>query len=357
MIYFLTRTLCLLLISNTIYGSNLLEKPVNEVQLVNHLPENYVTDASVDYTEIVQNVLYSHSVVCFPNFPILINEKGLYLTSDSILRNANLVLKPNDQTHYAMIHIVDIDNVQLSNFKLKGDRDKHLGDKGEWGMGIYIKHASNILIKDSEIKELWGDGIDITKRKGKTPTNIKIINSVFKRNRRNGITISSGHKIVIENCSFFDTDGTLPMAGIDIEPNNNTDELGEILIKNIVTSNNSKGVQISLRGYPSKEEREINISIDGLESSNDDYGVRVTDLYRKKKYGDEVLPLKGKILIENITISNPKIDFFKYFRPKGYNYAPKVIFKNIKISSKTIPINVDKLKLDMEKRGFDVREF
>src|SRR5690606_12594231 len=120
-----------------------------------------------------------------------------------------------------------------------------------WGMGIYIKHASNITIDNSIIEEFWGDGIDITRRNGAVPSNIVIENVIFKKNRRNGITISSGDNIVVQNCKFLYTDGVKPKAAIDIEPNSSIDSLGKIKVSNIVTSNNGTGIQISMMNFPS----------------------------------------------------------------------------------------------------------
>src|SRR5690606_11994065 len=49
------------------------------------LPAGYVKNGSVDYTQYIQKALDDHNKVMFPDFPILINDAGLSVRSNTKL--------------------------------------------------------------------------------------------------------------------------------------------------------------------------------------------------------------------------------------------------------------------------------
>src|SRR5690554_3153504 len=338
-----------------------LQEADRQVNIVDYLPKGYLKNASVDYTSVIQKVLDTHRKVVFPDFPILINDNGLTLKSNSEINNAYLVMKPTNKRNYALLNIVEIRNVKLTNLHLKGDRYNHLDTKGEWGMGIYIKHASDITIDNSIIEEFWGDGIDITKRNGMVPSDIIIDNVTFKKNRRNGITISSGNNIIVQNCKFLYTDGVKPKAAIDIEPNSPIDSLGNIKINNIYTSENGTGIQISMMNFPSVKKQSFFIEINKVKSVGDGHGILVRDFYRKNKYGPKSIPLDGVVKFSNVEILNSKEEPIKFFNNKeGYEYGPKYIFSKFKIKNdknNTKKTSIEHIIGELKKRGFYTNDF
>ena len=82
-------------------------------------------------------------------------------------------------------------------------------------MGMYINGAQNLLVYGLAISEFWGDGIYITGY----ARNVVIKNVVSAHNRRQGMSIIHCNGILVADCVFKNTDGTDPMAGIDVEPN------------------------------------------------------------------------------------------------------------------------------------------
>lgn len=220
-------------------------------KLENALPANYVTDATVDYTSYIQNVLDNYCEVIFPPFPILINENGLSIPSGSKIVFSNgsiLKLKPNKKGNYKILEMRDVSKVFLNNPVIEGDRYNHLGTDGEWGMGIAIYSSNNIIINQPNVQYCWGDGIYISRQKGSQPPEDIIINGgITNQNRRNNITITSGVRITIQNHTATRADGTKPMAGLDIEPNSSEDKVNDIQILNLKTEKNlGKGIQIGL---------------------------------------------------------------------------------------------------------------
>jgi len=196
------------------------------------LPVNFVKDASVDYTDYIQKSLDNHRKVLFPNFPVLINAKGLTISSNSILvfdKNSKIKLAPNDKGQYEMLRMHDVENVILYNAHVEGDKYKHIGTNGEWGMGISIRGAKNIKLYNSVAKYCWGDGIYLgITEKSSNNVNVIITNTLLDDNRRNGISIIAAENLWVTHLVVANTNGTPPMAGIDIEPDANTD-----VIKNL----------------------------------------------------------------------------------------------------------------------------
>ena len=151
--------------------------PTDGYKLEDSFPSGYVKDGSVDYTSVIQAVIDRYPNVVFPNFPLLINDTGLKVPSNrsiTFLEGSELRLKPSSKANYDMIVMRSASNVTLYNPVLIGDRYKHLGTSGEWGMGISINGSSNITIVNPKAREMWGDGIYIGPDNGVISRNITI---------------------------------------------------------------------------------------------------------------------------------------------------------------------------------------
>lgn len=156
--------------------------------------------------------------------------------------NGTIKLKANSKTAYSIVSIKG-NNVQIcGNGKIVGDRDKHLGDKGEWGMGIMLSRASNIIIRDIEISNCWGDGIYINERSEK----ILIHDCDFRYCRRQGISITDAIDVTIRDCSFSNIGGTSPGLAIDVEPNVDK-TVRQVSISGIQVKNCESGISVSNR--------------------------------------------------------------------------------------------------------------
>jgi len=107
---------------------------------------------------------------------------------------------------------------------------------GEWGHGIYIYSSSNVRISDLTLREFWGDGSavggDEDQGNNKPSEMVKYHNVQFIDNRRQGLSLINCSTIEVDHCLFSQTYGTLPMAGIDLEPNPNKD--GKIKVGKVI---------------------------------------------------------------------------------------------------------------------------
>ena len=210
--------------------------------VVNDLPLGFVKDGSIDYTSILQAAIIKYPNIVFPNFPILINDTGLKIPSDrtiTFLEGSELRMKPSSKPEYSMLSIRSVTNVTLANPVLVGDRYKHTGTTGEWGMGISIYGGSNIIILNPKAREMWGDGIYLGVEHGVIPRNITIKNAVVEYNRRDGMTITAVDGLNLESPYAAFSNGTKPMAGIVFEPDNNKEEIKNVMITDPRTEENA----------------------------------------------------------------------------------------------------------------------
>lgn len=205
-----------------------------------------------DDTEAIQNAINEASkkgggVVYIPEGTYLIEAKqSLVIRSNVTLQlaaNAILEAKANTNERYDILYIKNVENVKVVGGTIKGDRNIHIGNRGEWGMGIGIYDGKNIVIGNVLVRDCWGDGIYIGKNRSRSENiileKVKCIN-----NRRQGVSITAAHKVTINHCVFSQTNGIPPQAGVDIEPNA-TDTVSNVVIKNsIFDSNENSGILI-----------------------------------------------------------------------------------------------------------------
>ncbi|WP_353164649.1 right-handed parallel beta-helix repeat-containing protein [Empedobacter brevis] len=274
----------------------------NPTDLTKYLPKGYDTTGKTDYTSYLQKGLDSNDNVLIPNFPILVNKNGLKLSNNQTVNfqsKSKLVMMPNAETNYGILHIVKVKNVKVINPILVGDRDKHTGTKGEWGMGISILSSQNIQIINPSIKNCWGDGIYIGEdRTLKQPNvNIKISGGIIDNNRRNGISVISVKGLEIKDIEICNTNGVNPMSGIDIEPNNNRQFLQNIVLSNIKTVNNkNEGVKVYLKYYVGSK-NEISIDIENLNDSKSLNGLTYSGVLKEDFL--KAKNMKGYIKVKN----------------------------------------------------------
>ncbi|WP_143061438.1 right-handed parallel beta-helix repeat-containing protein [Myroides marinus] len=301
------------------------------IHVEKYLPKGYSNKGDVDYTLYIQEAIDNNSNLIFPNFPILVNDKGLNLRSNSVLvfqENSYIWLKASSKPNYGVINIKDIKNVTLINPRIVGDRDSHLNKIGEWGMGINILNSDYINIFNAIISKCWGDGIYIGNKINGFSSNININGGLIDNNRRNGISIVSGEVVVIKDITVSNTNGTLPMSGIDLEPNTNEDTLKDIKLVNVNSFNNREnGYLIYLGGLLGENKREVDISI---ESCFDQYSNTVVSIPGlRNDYEKKVKKIAGKIHLKFLSGEGNK--FFLAESSGNYLYTPTIIFEGVEM--------------------------
>lgn len=150
---------------------------------------------------------------------------------------------------YSVIHLENVENISISGGQIGGERYKHTGSGGEWGMGIRMHDSRNIRISNMSIARNWGDGIYLGTTNHTDEwygcENIVIQNCRIYDNRRSNISIVDANQVVIDGCTITDANGAAPQCGINIEPNR--DDSGSIpadaICKDITISNTTINVR------------------------------------------------------------------------------------------------------------------
>lgn len=180
-----------------------------------------------------------------------------------LVTNATIKLIANNLDNYNIVSIRGVSNVSVKGLTVIGDVQTHTGTTGEYGHGISIFNSQNIILENVTSSYCWGDGIYIAVGSTTNTGNANIIinNAQCNYNRRQGISIIQGEGIKISNSRFDNTgqiNGTAPMAGCDIEPNNLNQTLKNIEFFNCKFTNN-KSNSFQFYGFDEIHSSNINI--------------------------------------------------------------------------------------------------
>jgi hypothetical protein len=284
------------------------------------LPKGYVKDGTVDYTDYIQKAIDGNSKVMMPDFPLMTS--GIFAQSNSQIyfqKNSSLILKPTANVRYQIISLHGVENVKIYNPRLVGDRDKHLDSKGEWGFGIDIRGSRNIDVFNANISDCWGDGIvlvktmrnirpGITKQEIFSTENINIIGGIINNVRRNGITIAGGKDIVIKDLLIANINGTNPMAGIDIEPDDSNNILENINIEIVKINNANVGIDLHLGQYGNQNiAKTVTVSCSNISVENANSGIYIAG-YKAKP---NIKEMTGYFKVDNFVTNNVAKPFEK----------------------------------------------
>jgi parallel beta-helix repeat protein len=189
-----------------------------------HAAGNGVKNDTMAIQMAIQEVAGTGGTVLVPAGVYLIDATaqkgrvGLALGSRMTLKlDPAAVLKamPNESESYSILSIDGVMDVNVIGGTLEGDRPAHLGTTGEWGMGILIARSSRIVVEAVTARDCWGDGFYVANRS----TDITLCGVTGDRNRRQGLSVVGGERVVVRDSTFRNTAGTEPECGIDIEPN------------------------------------------------------------------------------------------------------------------------------------------
>ncbi len=141
------------------------------------------------------------------------NTRGLEITSSNRLltvdKSAILEIIPQTESRSGILSIANgVDNVTISGGIWKGDKYTH-PENHEFGMGLIINGATNIVVKDGVYKEFAGDGIFLSSawyEYGIKSNNVVIDNCVLYNCRRHELTVLSVINLTVRDCSLYKTD-------------------------------------------------------------------------------------------------------------------------------------------------------
>lgn len=135
-------------------------------------------------------------------------ENGILMCSNITLdlNSSTIHIKQNNEEHYTIISIFNAENVEIKNGILIGDKETHdysNNKSHQWGFGVDIRNANNVVINNLEIYNMTGDGLYISNLNEGENESISIKNNNIHDCRRQGISIICGSDIIIEQNEIY----------------------------------------------------------------------------------------------------------------------------------------------------------
>ena len=183
---------------------------------------------------------------------IVIPSKMIFeLDKDAVIRMA-----PNDTWNYCILAVRGAEDVTIRGGSIVGDRAQHQfdvtngeADADDEGHAICIEgNSERILVEETELAQVTGDGVLIVGSgdAGASCFDITIRKSKIHDNRRQGVSIVGGVRVLIEDNDIERINGTSPQFGVDIE--SLKFKSADILIDNNRFSMNAGGDYVNTDG-------------------------------------------------------------------------------------------------------------
>ena len=267
---------------------------------------------------------YNISPISFPNNSQLALDAGVTMTANSGYGTLDKMLNIKSQN-------VTITGAGATSviFKMRKSEyvAEHASDGSEYRHCLDIEGAVNVTISGISCNQSGGDGLYIGYgAQGHPSQNITVSDSIFDQNFRQGWSLISGQHIFVHRCQFTNTSGTIPEAGIDIEPNDPSGVVADVHIEDSFTTGNvgpgvklafwkidgsSQPVDITMLRHHSSSNQ-----LSGYDANNNDVSsnaqgqVLIQDSYSENdgSYGalGHWYQANGPALVfQNLTITNP----------------------------------------------------
>ena len=186
--------------------------------------------------------------------------------------------------------------------------NKNLYGWSEWRHAVSILSSSKVTVENLRIVDSGGDGVYL----GRRLTGVSNVDCVLRdlqliRHNRQGISVITADRLLIERCTMADTCGTPPMAGIDFEPNGADEMLRDILVKDSVARGNyGSGFDFSVFQLAATSP-DISITLENCLSEGNRNPLKFSHA------ADAINGFGGCVTIRNCTFNdlNPKLDTFK----------------------------------------------
>lgn len=162
------------------------------------------------------NDIYQAGIAIRSNMAFLLDDEAI------------IEMVPNDKWNYCVLEVTAREHVLISGGTILGDRKNHTYTprpkdgytNHDEGHLICIQNESaEVTVEGVKLTKANGDGILLVGQKGpgSSVKDIVIKNNEFDNNRRQGISIVGGERVLIENNEIHHTKGHSPQFGIDIE--------------------------------------------------------------------------------------------------------------------------------------------
>ncbi|MCS6917711.1 MAG: right-handed parallel beta-helix repeat-containing protein, partial [Chitinophagales bacterium] len=209
----------------------------------------------------------------------------------------------------------------------------------EYRHSINLISSSGIVIKGLTLLESGGDGICIDGNGTAYCENILIEDVRCLNHYRQGLSVLNVKNLTVRNSEFSGTSGTLPEAGIDIEPYQTTQQITNLFVENCRLENNGwAGIAVNLFELDSTS-LPVSIVIRNCVFRNNASPANAyvqCEIYASDNYKS---PVKGSVLIDRCYIEESNYGAF-YSRKVASSYSltfRNCVFQNV--SKLQIPYN------------------
>jgi hypothetical protein len=121
----------------------------------------------------------------------------------------------------------------------KSDYRSKSYEKSEWRHAIELYGCARVSVLGLKVESSGGDGVYLGRGGPRTFNEHIVLRDLLLRDHhRQGISVISAENLLIENAVLKDTWGTAPQAGIDFEPNEASEKLVHIVMRDCVSENN-----------------------------------------------------------------------------------------------------------------------
>jgi hypothetical protein len=199
--------------------------------------------------------------------------------------SSGAVLKaiPNNKDSYRILSLYHISDVNVIGGTLMGERNAHTGTTGQGGDGLSLYNVTNLVVEGVTAQDGRGDGFYVGQDSSGVNSNLKFCSVIADNNRRSGMSIVQGDGIVVKDSIFKNTNGggTLPMDGINLEPNNGQTVNNVQILNSQMLGNKGSGVKLVVGDSLIGSAFVKNVTVDGNTVSNNgvtgDYsaGIRI----------------------------------------------------------------------------------
>ncbi len=239
--------------------------------------------------------------------------------------NANTVLEAKTGGYPGDLDCV-LKATNLSNIQVTGDTGSEilmhkeeyaLLPAAEWRSALNFMGCSNVTVSGLTLANTGGDGIYLDGVNGVGYcSGVTITNVVTDGCARNGVSVISVDGLTITNCTFKNTQGqgnataSGPWAGIDLEPDNSSQQLKNIEIDNCAFLNNGRRGLLIHTPQLNGSNGILSITVKNcIMQGNELYGIQVS-------YVPASLSDSSSIVFQDCSISDNK-----YFGVRVYNKA------------------------------------
>lgn len=165
-------------------------------------------------------------------------------------------------TQDRLLQLENCSNVRLSGYGATLQMNKLDYRDGEWRNALRLVAVTNSTIEGLTLRDSGGDGVGLTGPAGSPCKNIVLRDLIVNNNKRNAITLGSVDGVLVQGCVFFNTVGTAPQAGADLEPDTPGQVLKNVRFVDCIFENNAScGFQLETQ-FLNRDSAPINVLVE-----------------------------------------------------------------------------------------------